>query len=142
YQVSTDGGASWNPTSAGQSSLADGDYRFQALVTHNAGNPPTRNTVEVVVGNTAPTAGTLSFANLTDTGHTDTPTPITQDGTFNLSLSGDSDANGVASVAYQVSTDGGAHWAGTTANQLGLADADYQFRAVVTDNAGNTSTSN
>src|SRR6185312_17205620 len=65
--------------------------------------------------------------------------PITQDGTFSLSLSNDSDANGVASVAYQVSTDGGAHWGPTTADQTSLVDGSYQFRAVVTDNAGNSS---
>ena len=36
-----------------------------------------------------PIAGTLAFANLTDSGSSDS-TPITQDGSFDLSLSGNS----------------------------------------------------
>src|SRR5207302_4022315 len=89
--------------------------------------------------NTAPSAGSLTFANLTDSGHTDTPTPITTDGTFDLSLSGDTDLNGVASVVYQQNLNGGG-WTGLPGSSLsGLADGSYQFRAVVTDNAGNFS---
>ena len=70
-----------------------------------------------------------------------TRTPITQDGTFDLSLSGNTDANGT-SVAYEVSTQRRRLVTSTTASQSGLADGDYQFRAVVTDPAGNSSTSN
>src|SRR5205823_5288557 len=105
YQVSTDG-ITWSPTTVSQTTLADGDYRFRAVVTDPAGNSSTSNVIEVVVDNTAPVAGTLSFAagTLTDTGSSQSPA-ITQDGTFDLSLSGDTDTNGV-SVAYQVSTDG------------------------------------
>src|SRR5213076_2500380 len=76
---------------------------------------------------------------LTDTGSSQSPA-ITQDGTFDLSLSGDTDTHGV-SVAYQVSTDG-ITWSPTTVSQTTLADGDYRFRAVVTDPAGNSSTSN
>src|SRR5207237_7383272 len=96
--------------------------------------------MQVKVDNTAPLAGTLSFANLTDSGTSQSPA-ITQDGTFDLSLSGDSDANGV-SVVYEVSTDGGLTWSPTAASQTTLADGDYRFHAVVTDPAGNSSTSN
>src|SRR4029077_12703612 len=141
YEVSTNHGASWSSTTASQTNLADGDYQFHAIVTDNAGNASTSNVVEVIVDNTAPSAGTLS-SNVVDTGHTDTPTPITQDGTFSLGLNGDTDANGVASVAYEVSTNHGASWSSTTASQTNLADGDYQFHAIVTDNAGNASTSN
>jgi hypothetical protein len=42
-------------------------------------------------------------------------------------------------VVYQKSTDGGTNWSTTTASQSGIADATYQFRAVVTDGAGNSS---
>ena len=235
YEVSTDGGAIWSSTTARQSSLADGDYQFRAIVTDPAGNSSTSNAIEVMVDNTAPAAGTLAFASLDDTGSSDTP-PVTKDGTFDLSLSGHSEANGVT-VAYEVSTDGGSHlvehdrdpeqpgrrrlpvprgrhrpgrqqrdqqsievmvdntapaagtlsfaslddtgssdtppvtqdstfdlslagqeakarrwpmrfrptaapWSSTTASQSSLADGDYQFRAVVTDPAGNSATSN
>ncbi len=63
---------------------------------------------------------------------------MTQDNTFNLTLTGQETG---ASVAYQVSLNGGA-FATTTASQSGLPDGDYQFRAQVADAAGNTSTSN
>src|SRR5204862_11677 len=140
YEVSTDGGATWTTTSAAQASLADGDYQFHAIVTDPAGNSSTSNVIEVVVDNTAPTAGTLAFTNLVDSGSSESPA-ITTDGTFNLSLSGNLDANGT-SVAYEVSTDGGATWTTTSAAQASLADGDYQFHAIVTDPAGNSSTSN
>ena len=138
YQVSTDGGLNWTTTAANQSNLADADYRFRAQVTDAAGNSSTSNVIEVVVDNTVPAAGTLSFANLTDTGTANTP-PVTQDKAFDLTLTGQESG---ASVVYQVSTDGGLNWTTTAANQSNLADADYRFRAQVTDAAGNSSTSN
>src|SRR5207248_2550523 len=128
-------------TTVSQTTLADGDYRFRAVVTDPAGNSSTSNVIEVVVDNTAPVAGTLSFAagTLTDTGSSQSPA-ITQDGTFDLSLSR-AEERRVGSVAYQVSADG-ITWSPTTVSQTTLADGDYRFRAVVTDPAGNSSTSN
>ena len=41
-------------TTASQSSLADGDYQFRALVTDAAGNTSTSNVIEVVVDNSVP----------------------------------------------------------------------------------------
>ncbi|MFQ3459989.1 Ig-like domain-containing protein, partial [Bradyrhizobium sp. UFLA01-814] len=140
YEQSTNGGTTWTSTTANQSGLADGDYLFHAVVTDPAGNSSTSNAIEVKVDNTAPSAGTLSFSNLTDTGTANTP-PVTTDNTFDLTLSGNSDANGTT-VAYEKSTNGGTTWTSTTSNQSGLADGDYLFHAVVTDPAGNSSTSN
>src|SRR5207302_491861 len=127
YEVSTDGGTTWSSTGASQSSLVDGDYKFHAVVTDPAGNSSTSNTIEVKVDNTNPTAGTLSFAGLSDSGSTDTP-PITTDNNFTLSLAGNADANGT-SVAYEVSTDGGTTWSSTGASQSSLVDGDYKFHA-------------
>ncbi|TWA88548.1 Ig-like protein group 3, partial [Bradyrhizobium stylosanthis] len=140
YEVSTDGGTTWAATSSAQSDLADGNYQFRATVTDAAGNSATSNTISVIVDNTAPTAGTLSFSGLDDTGSANTPA-VTKDGSFDLSLTGSSDAN-ATSVAYEVSTDGEVSWAVTTAAQDNLADGSYQFRATVTDAAGNSTTSN
>src|SRR5439155_23428329 len=91
---------------------------------------PTRRSSDLV-------AGTLSFAagTLTDTGSSQSPA-ITQDGTFDLSLSGDTDTNGV-SVAYQVSTDG-ITWSPTTVSQTTLADGENRLRAVGTEAAANS----
>jgi len=140
YEVSTDGGLSWTATTAGQSDLADGSYQFRATVTDAAGNNATSNTISVVIDNTAPTAGTLAFSGLDDTGSANTPA-VTKDGSFDLSLTGSSDTN-ATSVSYEVSTDGGLSWTATTAGQSDLADGSYQFRATVTDAAGNAATSN
>src|SRR5205807_142528 len=116
-------------------SLADGDYRFHAVVTDPAGNSSISNVLEVKVDNTAPMAGTLSFAGLTDTGSSQSPA-ITQDGTFDLSLSGNADLNGT-SVAYEVSTDGGATWSSTGAIQTSLEIGRASCRERVKSPAGN-----
>jgi len=88
----------------------------------------------LVVDTVAPTAGTLSFTGLIDSGSDDTP-DITTDGTFGLLLAGQEAG---ATVAYEKSTDDGATWTATTDTQTALADESYQFRAVVTDAAGNS----
>src|SRR5207253_2610566 len=138
YEVSTDGGSTWSTTSSSQSGLADGSYQFHAVVTDPAGNSSTTSPIGRAAGKKTADAGTLSFANLTDTGSSDA-TPITTYGTFKLRLVGDTVASGV-SVAYEVSTDGGSTWSTTSSSQSGLADGSYQFHAVVTDPAGNSST--
>ena len=138
YQVSLNGGT-FAATSPNLSNLADGDYVFRAVVTDAAGNSSTSNTIEVKVDNTPPAAGTLSFANLTDTGSSASDF-ITKDATFDLALAGQETATGTT-VAYQVSLNGGT-FAATSPNLSNLADGDYVFRAVVTDAAGNSSTSN
>src|SRR5688500_10169260 len=111
------------------------------MVTDAAGNTTARSKLSLIIDNMAPTAGTLSFVNLDDTGSDDSPVDITKDGTFELALAGNADANGT-SVVYERSSDGGVTWLATTAAQVALADGSYQYRAVVTDPAGNSSTSN
>src|SRR5205085_10395177 len=66
-------GAGWTDLPGSSlSGLADGSYQFRAVVTDNAGNSSNTTAISVIVDNTAPTAGTLTFANLADSGHTDT----------------------------------------------------------------------
>ena len=96
---------------------------FRAVVTDPAGNSSTSNVIEVIVDNTDPIAGTLAFANLTDSGSSDS-TPITQDGTFDLSLSGNSDPTAPASPMRFRST--AAPSPAPPASQSGLADGDYR----------------
>ncbi|MBD2221137.1 hypothetical protein H6G33_29620, partial [Calothrix sp. FACHB-1219] len=137
YEVSTDGGTEWTETTASQTDLADGDYQFRAVVSDAAGNTSNSNVISVTVDNTAPTAGTLSLDNFTDSGASNSDN-ITTDQTFDLSLTGNEASS---TISYEVSTDGGTEWTETTASQTDLADGDYQFRAVVSDAAGNTSNS-
>src|SRR5205823_2300094 len=140
YEVSSDGGTTWTSTTASQSGLADGDYKFHAIVTDPAGNSSTSN---VKIGRAScreRVYRTLAFAGLTDSGTTDT-IPVTTDNTFCLSSKCHKYTN-VVSLAYEVSSDGGTTWTSTTASQSGLADGDYKFHAIVTDPAGNSSTSN
>jgi len=70
-------GGAFTSTTATQSGLADGSYRFRVVVTA---------AILVVVDNTAPAAGTLALANLTDTGSADIH--IARDNGFDLNLTG------------------------------------------------------
>ena len=136
YEVSPDGGASWSETSASQSDLADGTYRFHAIAEDAAGNTSISNELTVTVDNVA-VPGTLGFANLIDTGPSNAQV-VTTDNAFDLVLSGSEPGT----LAYQVSTDNGATWSATGASQSGLADATYLFKGLFTDRAGNSATTN
>ena len=141
YEVSTNGGSSWTSTSDTQSGLADGSYQFRAKSIDPAGNSVTSNEVAVVVDRTQPTASTLSLTGLSDTGSSEGATPVTTDGTFDLSLAGGTDTN-ISTTTYEVSTNGGSSWTSTKAEQSALADGSYQFRVISTDKADNSRTSN
>ena len=106
-------------------------------MTDVAGNTATSSAITVTVDTSAPAAGTLALTNFADSGSSGTDF-ITQDKSFDLSLTGNEAGS---TVAYQVSADGGTSWSTTTAAQSNLADGTYQFRTVVTDVAGNTATS-
>ncbi len=138
YQVSVDNGANWTDTTAAQSNLVDGDYQFRTQVTDVAGNIAYSNLINVTVDTTAPSAGTLSLNNFSDSGISATDF-ISQDKAFDLSIAGNEVGS---SVVYQVSVDNGANWTDTTAAQSNLVDGDYQFRTQVTDVAGNIAYSN
>src|SRR5205807_853433 len=140
YQVSTDSGTTWSPTTANQTNLVDGTYEFRTIVTDPAGNSSTSNTIRSEERRVGKEARTLASANLTDTGTTNTPQG-TSNSAFCPTHPGNSDTNGT-SVVYQVSTDSGTTWSPTTANQTNLVDGTYEFRTIVTDPAGNSSTSN
>ncbi|WP_428414386.1 Ig-like domain-containing protein [Pararhizobium sp.] len=138
YQISANAGTSWTATTLAQAGLTDGAYLYRAVVTDAAGNSAVSNSIAVTVDNTAPAAGTITLTGYTDSG-TSASDFISTDTTFNLSLSGQEAAAG---IAYSRSIDGGASWTATTSAQTGLADGQYQFRAVVTDAAGNVATTN
>ncbi len=136
FEVSTDNGTTWSATTASQSALADGSYLFRSVVTDAAGNVSTTSTKSVTIDATAPAAGTLSLTGFDDTG-SNSADGLSSDTTFGLSVSGEEPG---ASVSFEVSTDNGTTWTTTTASQSGIADGSYLFRAVVTDAAGNVST--
>jgi Domain of unknown function (DUF4347)/Calx-beta domain/RTX calcium-binding nonapeptide repeat (4 copies) len=96
------------------------------------------NPTGTLVVDTTATAGTLSLNNFTDSGSNPSDF-ISNDNTFDLSLTGTESG---AEVTYEVSTNGGTTWSSTNTAQSDLGDGSYQFRAVVTDAAGNTSNSN
>ncbi len=76
---------------------------------------------------TAPGPGVLSLQERT--GNTDN--------TFLLAVSGQESG---ASLAFERSSDGGTTWAATTAQQNGVPEGSYQYRATATDVAGNSAT--
>ncbi|MCL5767432.1 Ig-like domain-containing protein, partial [Acinetobacter sp. ANC5681] len=133
YQISIDGGQTWVDTDTAQSNLADGVYQFKAVVTDVAGNSAEALSPIITVDNTAPVTGTLAFANFNDTGISATDY-ITKDQAFDLSLTGQEAGT---TVVYQVSKDNGV-WVNTDIAQSNLVDGRYQFKAIVTDKAGNS----
>jgi Ca2+-binding RTX toxin-like protein len=104
----------------------------------NTSGAVTNPTGGLVVDTIPPEPGTLALAAFSDSG-TSSSDGVSNDSTFDLSLTGNESGS---TVAYEVSTDGGTTWAATTAAQSTLADGGYQFRAQVSDLAGNSSTSN
>ncbi|MFW2564797.1 Ig-like domain-containing protein [Acinetobacter baumannii] len=135
YLVSTDEGKTWQETTIAQKDLADGVYKYKAVVTDAAGNTSETAVQKVVVDTTTPQAGELTLSDLNDTGVSATD-QITQDKNFNLKLEGQETGS---RVTYLVSTDEGKTWQETTIAQKDLADGVYKYKAVVTDAAGNTS---
>jgi hypothetical protein len=123
---------SWNTTG-----VSDGLYDLRAVTTDNAGNTTNSSTVtNRRVDNTAPTA------TMTNPG-----SPITGTKSFD-GTSTDTGGSGVASLRFQSSPVGLNTWSDmcsdTTSpyscsyNTSGLADGQYDFRSLATDNAGNT----
>ncbi|HCQ9593512.1 TPA: Ig-like domain repeat protein, partial [Acinetobacter baumannii] len=142
YLVSTDEGKTWQETTVAQKDLADGIYQYKAVVTDVAGNISETAIQKVVVDTTAPQAGKLTLSDLNDTGVSATD-QITQDNSFTLKLVQPIVIGEQAALLdhYEVSKDEGKTWQETTADQKDLADGIYQYKAIVTDLAGNISES-
>ncbi|MDV7505912.1 biofilm-associated Ig-like repeat protein Blp1 [Acinetobacter baumannii] len=142
YLVSTDEGKTWQETTIAQKDLADGVYKYKAVVTDAASNTSETAVQKVVVDTTAPQAGKLTLSDLNDTGVSATD-QITQDNSFTLKLVQPIVIGEQAALLdhYEVSKDEGKTWQETTADQKDLADGIYQYKAVVTDLAGNISES-
>jgi len=118
--------ASWDTTS-----ITDGLYDLRIVVTDNASNTSASAVIEDrLVDNTDPTA------TMNDPG-------ANLRGTVTLSSTTGDAGSGVATVAYQRSPAGAGTWTSTPAswNTTGVADGLYDLRVVVTDNAGNSTTS-
>jgi hypothetical protein len=125
---------SWDTTG-----VSDGLYDLRAVSTDNAGNTTNSSTVtNRRVDNTAPTA------TMTNPG-----SPIT--GTKSFDGTSTDGGSGVASLKFQVSPIGAGTWSdmcsdGTSPyscsyDTSALADGQYDFRSLATDNAGNTANS-
>ena len=138
YEISSDGGSNWRPTTANQSGLDDGSYFFRVQVSDPAGNTATSNSLAVVLDTTTPAAPSIdSFADDTDP----LGDGITGDNT--LTLSGNAEAGSSVTVTDGTSNFGpvladpsSGAWSLTT---FALADGSYAFTASATDAAGNTS---
>jgi hypothetical protein len=126
---------------AWSSQPADGTYRIAAKVTDNAGNSATSTPVTVVVDNSGPTGSVTS------------PTAnSTVQGTATVASSNAADAgSGLASVQFQYTTSGGSSWTNIGSAVTGspwqasldttsLTNGSYDFRAVMVDNLGNSTT--
>ncbi len=115
--------------------VADGHYDFRTVAYDVAGNQASSTPVnDRLVDNTVPNA------TLNDPG-------AYLRGSVNLTSStsdpGGANASGIASVAYEYSTNGGGTWqpTGSTFDSTSVADGNVQLRVVATDNAGNSTAS-
>ena len=126
---------SWNTTA-----VSDGLYDLRAIATDNVAKTTTSSTVtNRRVDNTAPTAG------MTDPGAYLAGTTVA------LSATGTDGGSGVANLKIQRSPAGAGTWTdvctdtsspyGCTFDSTAVSDGLYDFRAITTDNAGNTTTS-
>jgi hypothetical protein len=138
YELSTDRGRTWSPTSSSQSSLAEGSYLFRARVADPAGNSATSNSLDVAIDTTAPAAPSIdSFADDTDP----VGDGITADNTLILSGSAEAGSSvsvtdGTTSFGPVIANPSTGAWSLTT---FALADGSYAFTASATDAAGNSS---
>jgi T5SS/PEP-CTERM-associated repeat protein len=127
----SNGNTVWTYNASG---LADGAHQFYAVITDSAGNQTQTTDLATVTVDTTPPTATISVS---APGPTSATTEvITVDAT---------DANGVASVAIKDGTtvignatqSSNGVWTYTASN---LAQGSHDFTAVVTDNAGNSTT--
>ena len=133
YQHSPAGAGTWTTTPAAfdTTGVTDGLYDLRVIVTDNAGNSTTSATVtNRRVDNTAPSAS------LDDPG-------ANLRGTVTLSSTASDAGSGVATRTYQHSPAGAGTWTTTPAafDTTGVTDGLYDLRVIVTDNAGNSTTS-
>lgn len=138
----TTGAGSTYSCSFDTTTIGDGLYDFRAVALDNAGNSANSSAASGVrVDNTAPA---VTMAN--------PGSPLT--GTVSLSSSSatDTGGSGVASVKYQVAPTGTTNWSDACTGTSGpafscsfdttsVSNSSYDFRAIATDNAGNTGTS-
>jgi hypothetical protein len=119
--------------------VTDGLYDFRATTVNTAGGSATSTTVaNRRVDNTSPTAGL-------------TAPPANIRGTITIDASGSDAGSGLANVKIQRSPAGLSTWTDVCTDSTspyscsfdstGVADGLYDFRAVATDNAGNTGAS-
>ncbi|UXH76250.1 Ig-like domain-containing protein [Roseateles amylovorans] len=134
FEFSNDGGLQWTPTSAGINGLPDGHYLFRAVATDAAGNQTRTAPVVITLDATPPAAGALTLDAGEAGGSLSGTTHLTD---FSLAMA---DREAGSAVRFDVSLDDGKTWQATSADQRNLADGRYQFRAVVSDAAGNTTT--
>ncbi len=141
FQVSPADADSWtsigvdttNPYSLGWNTtgVADGLYDLRVLVTDNVGNSSPSAVVEDRrVDNTAPAA------TMNDPG-------AYLRGTVSLTANATDAGSGVATVAFQRSPAGAGTWTSVPAswNTTSVSDGLYDLRVIVSDNAGNSTTS-
>ena len=133
YEYSPAGAGSWSssPAAFDTTGVSDGLYDLRVIVTDVAGNSTTSALVaNRRVDNTAPTAS------LDDPG-------ANLRGTVTLTSSASDSGSGVGTRTYQHSPAGAGTWTTTPAafDTTGVSDGLYDLRVIVTDVAGNSTTS-
>lgn len=136
YQFRLEGATAWRPTSAQVDGLLDGRYEYRVGFRDPAGNMTYSNTLAVEVDTQRTGAGTITLGNFVDSGVNEADR-ITADNTFTLVHRPSGTAT---AIQWQRSLDNGDTWSTTTASQSNLRDGHYLYRAVVTDDQGQSFT--
>jgi hypothetical protein len=137
----TTGSGSTYSCSFDTTTIGDALYDFRAVATDKGGNTATSTSTNVRVDNTPPAVTMAALGS-----------PLNGAITLSSSSATDTGGSGVASVKYQLAPTGTTTWSdactGTTGPSFScsfdtstVAEGFYDFRAVATDNAGNTGTS-
>ena len=126
------------------STLSDGDYEFTAVATDSAGNASSESAVvNIEIDTTAPDAPVIALDADSDSGESDSD-GITQAGTLVFTVAAEAGVtvdvlqNGV-SVGIAIEDDDNGNPGQYTFVTTAPSDGDYEFTAVATDAAGNTS---
>ncbi len=151
YEYKLSSGSTWSTACSASStpfscafdtaSVADNAYDFRATVTDNVGRTVTSATItNRRIDNTNPVTATLTTA---------VGTNLSGNVNFAGAAADNTGGSGIASWKVQTSPTGAGNWTdlctdsttpfgSCTGNVDGLADGVYDFRALATDNAGNT----
>lgn len=135
-ELRLEGTLAWSRTDLQGVGTLDGRYEYRAGFRDPAGNTTYSNILIVEVDTRQAGAGTITLGAFDDSGP-NASDRMSSDNSFTLVHL---PSGPVSGIQWQRSFNNGANWSNTSANQTGLPDGNYMFRALVTDDQGQVHT--